>query len=130
MSVETIRILPKRVNPQYLEEVYQHLTDEGKIELDRFLSAQDLEVNGDGEIIKSPIRYSCIPQKAKAYLLFADEHTEIWEAEIKQAGKVTLIDHNGKIYEDMMELRPTAECANHQIIIEIELILAHSISGF
>lgn len=127
MSTETIRILP---NPEWLESMYQELTDEGKIELDRFLSAQDLEVNADGEIIHSPIRYGLIPSEVKATVLFADGHTEVWDASVSNAGEIVFKDNQHRYYEHLMSIRPDGNEIDSETIIDIELHLTHQLIGF
>ena len=128
MAKETVMILPERINPEWLELAYQSLTEEGQIEVDNFLKPQDLEINKEGKVVFIPIHYT-IPQTAKASVLFADGHTEDWEVEFLRDRKIAFTDHDGKRYDTLYSLRPTEDCDEGKIIVEITLHATHSIIG-
>lgn len=129
MAKETVRILPERINPEWLEVLYQQLTEEGQIEVDNFLKPQDLEINEKGKVGFIPIHYT-LPQTAKAEVLFADGHTEDWQVAFLQNRKLAFIDHDGNRYDTLYSLRPTEHCDAGKIIIEITLHATHNIIGF
>ncbi len=131
MAVETVRILPEKINPEWLQTVYANVTEQGQAELDDFLSAQDLEINEDGKVAWKRLTYHAIPDQACADVLFADGHTEVWKAAVSITGKVeSLTDTNGNVYTNLIELRPSENEPKATTIIEIELRLSHSINGF
>ena len=129
MTNETIRILPERINPEWLELTYQELTEQGQLEVDNFLKPQDLEINSEGKVAFIPVSYT-MPQTSVAKVLFADGHTEDWEVEYLQDRKLAFTDLNGKRYDTLYSLRPTDHCDESEIIIEIELYSTHNVIGF
>ena len=125
---ETIRILPERIDPDWLEEVYQCLTEDGKVELDEFLNAQDLEMSDDGKVSFRPLRYT-IPETSKAEILFADGHVEVWQVKFT-AEILELTNLEGKVFKTLYDLRPTSECTEAETIIDIEIHSTQSIIRF
>ena len=126
---ETIRILPERINPDWLEAMYQSLTEDGKVELDEFLNAQDLEMSDDGKVSFRPLRYT-MPQTSKASILFADGRTEEWQVRFTMDNTVELTNLEGKVFKTLYDLRPTSECTEAETIIDIEIHSTRSIIRF
>ena len=119
----------ERINPDWFEEVYESLTVDGKVELDKFLNAQDLEISDDGCVSFRPLRYT-MPQTAKASILFADGHVEVWQVKFTFGSTVELTNQEGKVFKTLYELRPTAECTEAETIIDIEIHSTRSIIRF
>lgn len=117
---EKIRILPERINPEWLENVYQQLADDGKVELDEFLNAQDLEINAGGKVAYIPLRYT-MPQRSHAEVLFADGHVEVWQVKFTMDRTVELTTQQGKVINTLSELRPTENCTEADTIVDIEI---------
>ena len=129
MSIETIRIIPERINPEWLEMVYEQLTEEGQNEVNNFLKLQDLEINDEGVVSFIPLTYT-MPQTSKVTILFADGHIEEWKVEYLMHRKLVFIDHKGNRYDTLYSLRPTEKCRPCEIIVAIELHETRNIIGF
>lgn len=129
---KTVRLFPIRINPEFMERLYEALNNEGKVELNDFLNAQDLEINDitDGKVTLIPLRYDLIPEKAQAEVVFADGHEEWWQVDFSKAGKIFLIDHKDNVIKDLVQLRPTDDTPDCEKIIEISLVFTHYILGF
>lgn len=127
--MDTVRILPERINPEWLEMAYKELSEEGQIEVDNFLKPQDLEINDEGIVSYIPLTYT-MPQTSKATILFADGHIEDWNVEYLRDRKLVFIDHEGNRYETLYSLRPTDDCSDYEIIIEIQLHETRNVIGF
>lgn len=131
MAIETVRILPERINSDWLEQVYANLNDQGQCELDAFLSAQDLEINEDGKVSWKRLTYYPIPDKAVAAVGFADGRVETWKAAVSITGQVeSLTDTHGNVYTNLSELRPSENEPKESTITGIDLRFYHAIDGF
>jgi len=130
--MSTVRLFPERINPEIMEQLYESLSSEGKVLLNEFLNAQDLEINDieDGKVTLIPLRYDLKPKQAQAEVVFADGHEEWWDVGIDDVGKIYLIDHKGNTKKTLVELRPTDDTPDCQKILEISLVFTHSILGF
>ena len=129
MSIDTVRIIPERINPEWLEMVYEQLTEEGQIEVDNFLRPQDLEINDEGVVSFIPLTYT-MPQTSGATILFADGHIEEWKVEYLMDRKLAFTDLKGNRYDTLYSLRPTDKCRPCEIIVAIELHETRNIIGF
>lgn len=132
LSMNTVKLFPERINAEIMERLYECLNNQGKVELNKFLNAQDLEINDitEGKVTLIPLRYELIPVKAQAQVLFADGHEEWWNVEFDDVGKIMLFDYENKVKKTLIELRPTDETPDCQKIIEISLVFTHSVLGF
>ncbi len=129
ISVDTVRIIPERIDPEWLELVYKELTEEGRIEVDNFLTLQDLEINDEGIVSFIPLTYT-LPQTSGVTILFADGHTEEWKVEYLMDRKLVFTDLKGNRYDTLYSLRPTDKCSECEIIVAIELHETRNIIGF
>lgn len=133
MNNGTGGISPEQVNTDQLDELYEIMESNGYAKLAALLEVLDLELldNGDDmKITPTPLRYAEMPEQAQAQVLFMDGHEEVWRVEFDDVNQVVLFDGNGKAYHKLTELRPTANTHPSSHIIEITLVLSHSIIKF
>ena len=131
MAIKSVRILPERINPEWLEAMYENMTEQGQIEIDEFLSAQDLEIDKEtGKVQYRRLQYCLSEISGEANVLFSDAHSERWDAKVSSDGTLTLTDKEGVEYSTLLELRPGEDCPADKHIIEIELVLFGTIIGF
>lgn len=134
--MDTVKLFPNSINPEIMERLYESLNNEGKVELNDFLNAQDLEIleqdDSNAKISPIPLRYDLRPEKAQAQVLFMDGHEEWWNVEVEfdDVGRITLFDYENKEKKTLAELRPTEDTLPSQHIVEISLVFTYSINGF